>query len=335
MNTDCILKNSSHRACRFYLFYLCYRYNLPEEINLRDVFSFNEIELLNIVKKTISYYHTTGMQSTRIGSIYQELNDAYQTNIFSDNQLLWIKNSHRAIYYVWGTLQKERDELAKNISNTTIHSIVYALPLKKIEFSNSIYEKKPVDVDEMYYQIVEYFDLYPYMNFNGTKEKVFNAIKERWGVINGAKDPFPWLDSKNDVMIEWCINYIELFRLKTEEMLSDPTQIIFPFQYIPTQEKYYTPISLSEKYNAVYAFYDLWNTHKDTKKLFLLNINKAWNQQKIRLNRKNKKSINSVVSTETKKKLDYLSKHYNKRINDMLELLIEQEYEIVKIKSKK
>jgi hypothetical protein len=330
MNIQFVSKNSTARTCRFHLFYLNHVYKIALNMELTDYLSYNETVLLDEVKKAVSSVCNGGDVEVDIAKKYTELDKVYQSEVFSDNDLLWLRCSERAIHYVWGILNKEHEKLFNDSSKRINYYNSAANPFFDKNFAVKIFAKTPVDIQKMYNQIVDYFDLYPRSNIN-IKNIILDILKERWGGINGNRDPFPWLDSKNENMIEWCINYIKGLDLRTGDAYADFDMMLSTFKYVPTQQKFYTPITLNEKYNAIYAFYDLWDAHQDTKKLFLLKFNKAWNQQKIRDSRKNMKSINSIVKIETKNKLDELSKHYDKKINDMLEFLIEQEHSLIKI----
>ncbi len=94
---------------------------------------------------------------------------------------------------------------------------------------------------------------------------------------------------------------------------------------------YITPISAHEKYESIIAIFDFWFTHIEAKKLFLVNINKAWNQKKHREEVKNKKNaLNTYINKDAKKCLDELTKIHNKKINEMIEFLIYKELENLK-----
>lgn len=64
------------------------------------------------------------------------------------------------------------------------------------------------------------------------------------------------------------------------------------------------------------------------KKIFLININKAWNQQKQREKLKNKKAINTYIDEKSKEKLDQLSEKNNMTLNKMIEYLIDKEFKL-------
>ncbi|MCW9331534.1 hypothetical protein N5I42_27440, partial [Klebsiella pneumoniae] len=61
----------------------------------------------------------------------------------------------------------------------------------------------------------------------------------------------------------------------------------------PGMSTWFTPLSHSERNLALRTAIDLWDDAPDTKRLFLLNLNKAWNQQKLRQSRTDKKALNT------------------------------------------
>ncbi|HHQ7445626.1 TPA: hypothetical protein ACSU1C_004699, partial [Escherichia coli] len=87
-----------------------------------------------------------------------------------------------------------------------------------------------------------------------------------------------------------------------------------------------TPLNHAEKLLAVRATFDLWEGDDNSKKLLLMNLNKAWNQKKLRETRVDKKALNTYLKIKTKIQLDELAEHYDMRISDILEKLISQHY---------
>ena len=89
---------------------------------------------------------------------------------------------------------------------------------------------------------------------------------------------------------------------------------------------WFTPLSHTERNLALRAALDLWVDAPDSKRLFLLNLNKAWNQQKLRQSRTDKKALNTYLKNETKTRLDFMAERSGVRISDMLEMLINEHY---------
>ncbi len=89
---------------------------------------------------------------------------------------------------------------------------------------------------------------------------------------------------------------------------------------------WFVPQNHAERLLAIRASLDLWDNAPDNKQLFLLNLNKAWNQRKLRQSRTDKKALNSYLKNETKLQLDKLAVHYGIRISDVLDKLITEHY---------
>lgn len=234
-------------------------------------------------------------------------------NLLCANRLLpkksfdWIRDDDRACYYVWGkTISLD----TTNIQDKKIKDIFqfgYGSIINKKEKSNKLeslnLNKYPADTQERIDQIILIFDLID-LDIQ-KKEKVLNDIKNEWSNIYSQKNDFKWMDFKNKEICEWAWNYIK-----------DHSDFCINL----------SPINDYERYLCFYAAFDLWNAGKDTKKLFSININKARSQQKFRAGIKNKKALNTFIDKKAKEKLEFLSKNKNMRINQVIEYLIENEF---------
>ncbi|WP_416172865.1 hypothetical protein [Enterobacter ludwigii] len=94
----------------------------------------------------------------------------------------------------------------------------------------------------------------------------------------------------------------------------------------PGLTTWFTPLNHSERNLALRAALDLWDDAPDSKRLFLLNLNKTWNQQKLRQSRTDKKALNTYLKNETKMRLDLMAERSGVRLSDMLETLINDHY---------
>lgn len=247
-----------------------------------------------------------------------EANTTIETiNLLCANRLLpkksfdWIKNDDRACYYVWGkTINLDttniRDKKINDIFKFGHGSIVNKKETpNKLEALNL--NKHPADTQERIDQIILIFDLID-LDIQ-KKEKALHDIKNEWSDIYSQKNNFRWLDFKNKEICEWAWNYIKNH--------SD-----FCINL--------SPINDYERYLCFYAAFDLWSAGKDTKKLFNININKAISQQKFRAGIKNKKALNTFIDKKAKEQLEFLSKNKNMRINQVIEYLIESEFNKLK-----
>lgn len=98
---------------------------------------------------------------------------------------------------------------------------------------------------------------------------------------------------------------------------------------------WFRPVNAEEQRLAICAAFDLWETEIASKKLFLINLNKAWNQRKLRRARTNKKALNTYLKNETKLKLDLLAEHGSMRVSDVLEKMINEYYEALILANRK
>lgn len=80
-------------------------------------------------------------------------------------------------------------------------------------------------------------------------------------------------------------------------------------------------------YLAIFAAFDTWDAIPNLKRLFLNDFNKAWQQKKHRDNRQGKKVCNLVLREEVKEMLDEMAASRGIRLNQLVEALIEREYE--------
>lgn len=223
----------------------------------------------------------------------------------------WIRDDDRACYYVWGkTINLDTTNIQDKKINDTF-KFGHGSIVNKKETPNKLevlnLNKYPADTQERIDQIILIFDLID-LDIQ-KKEKALHDIKNEWSDIYSQKNNFKWLDFKNKEICEWAWNYIKNH--------SD-----FCINL--------SPINDYERYLCFYAAFDLWSAGKDTKKLFNININKAISQQKFRAGIKNKKALNTFIDKKAKEQLEFLSKNKNMKINQVIEYLIESEFNKLK-----
>lgn len=225
----------------------------------------------------------------------------------------WVKTSERACYWLWGclrfSLHNLTDVVKDQVSEDSIKMSLY--DFFKLNCT-------PSSTSERFELILDFFDR---LRPSGLHSKIdyLHGAKTKWQKIYLSSDIFKWLDRDNDAQCDWVWKYIAKTQHDDGEENSQDDLSKSPSQYLK-------PLTNDEKYLAIYASYDLWNAHEDTKKLFLKNINKAWSQKKLRDNREGKKSLNTYLRSEVKDQLDELSRCYEKSKQAVLEMLIENEY---------
>ncbi|CQH45602.1 hypothetical protein [Yersinia frederiksenii] len=144
-------------------------------------------------------------------------------------------------------------------------------------------------------------------------------LKVAWGrIYNSFKKPF-WFPSdryenKYFEDYQWILSSFE-----KNNMISGNVDIFFKK-------------NLNLK---VHSIFDQWAERKSNPEieLFLIRLKKAWHQKKFRDSVANKKVLNTYISKECKKELDYLVNKNDMKINEIIENLIHEAYAKTKLKS--
>jgi hypothetical protein len=230
----------------------------------------------------------------------------------------WLKTSERACYWLWG--QISFNESYKKVAGPFIESV----------YNESGSKTTPYNTEYRYRLILLFCDI-PSSPLD-VKKNYLNVMREWWEEIYSSPAIFKWLDKDDESQCQWVWEYIKKSQapyavesLDSDEDNNESNESKEGGKKL-SPSLYLNPLSHHERYLAIYASYDLWNAHEDTKKLFLKNINKAWSQKKLRDNREGKKSLNTYLRSEVKDQLDELSRCYEKSKQAVLEMLIENEY---------
>ncbi|HHT9072170.1 hypothetical protein [Edwardsiella tarda] len=85
----------------------------------------------------------------------------------------------------------------------------------------------------------------------------------------------------------------------------------------------------------IHSIFDQWVGNKSDPEveLFIIKIKKAWGQKKFRDGVANKKVLNTYISKGSKRQLDYLTSKNEMKINELIEMLINDAYAKAKLKS--
>lgn len=147
---------------------------------------------------------------------------------------------------------------------------------------------------------------------NTAEEKLstINNIKNYYFIISQSPNDTNWIDINNKEQIDWAWNY-----LKKNNLLA-----FLPIFLFNTPEYYNAVIS------SIYLLSS--NINIPLKELVLLKMKKAWSQQKFRLSGKVKKAYHLPLTKEANKKLKKLSEVMNKTESQILEILIEEKYQV-------
>ncbi|NBJ33140.1 hypothetical protein GE191_05555 [Serratia fonticola] len=226
----------------------------------------------------------------------------------------WLKTSERACYWLWGCLRFSIDPIIDYRYRFDDAWLENVRLYDKLNFNCT-----PSSTSERFKLTLLFFDAWRAFSLID-KISYLERKKDEWLKINSSPDIFKWLNKDDLSQCEWVWKYI----LKSQQP-DPPAKCLLGNSSCPSCSL--NPLTHNEKYLASYASYDLWVAHKDTKKLFLKNINKAWSQKKLRDTREGKKPLNTYLKNETKRRLDELSQCYDMNKQGVLEMLINKEYE--------
>ncbi|MBZ0330655.1 hypothetical protein KZO25_10050 [Halomonas sp. ANAO-440] len=225
------------------------------------------------------------------------LNSCRNLSLLPDECFDWIETDERACCWAWGWLMKNHlSEPPANPDGSKSYP-------PATEFQNSLVTF-PTSPKERFYSIVYFFDTGP-VNLEA-KKQLIESMKTIWISVLDNPHPLKFIDPSNETQCAWAWEYLQ------KHGVSTPT-------FSPTNNK--------EKYLSAVASMDLSGVHRDTKRIFLMNMKKACDQKKYRENLKGKKPLNTFINEDSKQRLDYLAKQRGQNINKTLEWLIDKEYD--------
>lgn len=274
-------------------------------IYIRQLNINNCLEPLDI--KHINYYKEQINSTLKKMENIKALIHSIDERLLPDNAFDWIKDNDRACNYVWGRILNLNTDSINNTKPSKLEYLI-GLPINKSNnntkttYDELNLNKHPSNTNERFEIIINFFDFIDLPITN--KQNLLNQIKESWKPILD-NNKLKWLDSKNEGLCDWAWKYIKEY--------SDFCE-------------YLHPICDNDKYLCFYAAFDLWSAGEDTKKLFKINITKAYSQRKFRTSIEHKKALNTFIDKESKTKLENLCKVNNMKINQMIEYLIESEF---------
>ncbi|WAT07369.1 hypothetical protein [Rouxiella badensis] len=303
------IKKNNLRASVFYLYWLGVVKNIrAESVNLQDAESCRMAANL-----LINNYFPDKVSQEKL---LAEMEGSYDVNILSLENFDWLKLDERAAFWLWAYILKVDD------FDLGIHSPAGS------RFGENWYFRlglsySPSSHQERVNVIVTFFDriIINDRPVSDLKKRVIDCLKDQWKNIFSKPLPLKWLPNDEDSIL-WAWNSLKSLQDERNSPKSKPSST----PSMPGLSTWFTPLNHAERCLALRAALDIWDDSQDTKKLFLLNLNKAWNQQKLRQSRTDKKALNTYLKNETKNRLDLLSAHYDIRISDMLERLINDHY---------
>ncbi|WP_193163862.1 hypothetical protein [Enterobacter ludwigii] len=303
------VKNRDVRICGFYLDWL----SINKNIRTDGVDRQNAESCHKAVNQLITHHFSDKEQQN---SLLAEMNAACDENILPAEYFDWLERDERAAFWLWCYICTASD---------------YQLcisPSRDAQFGQNWYQslnlsQSPTNHQERIRLIFRFFDwiIVPVPPVNHLKSQVMDRLKNQWKIIYSKPVPLKWLPDEEEAVL-WAWNSLK----SIQEEKNAPTGG-FSFSLLtPGMTTWFTPLSHSERNLALRAALDIWDDAPDTKRLFMLNLNKAWNQQKLRQSRTDKKALNTYLKNETKTRLDFMAERSGVRISDMLETLINDHY---------
>ncbi|MBA5682367.1 hypothetical protein H3N34_03930 [Photobacterium damselae subsp. damselae] len=217
--------------------------------------------------------------------------------------------SIRYINWLWMKIISSRNifmlssSLTKQFKNITPLSVTQQTDSNSVDIF-SIYKlnNTPISTKEKKDIIIDFFDLSEVTKID--KVQILNNINNDWYDIETI-DNFSWLNKNNPDLCSWALNY-------TNEHLQKNYSFYFMTPDVKVENDYY----------RLLLVFDTWNTHPDTKKLFIQSIKKAYAQKKFRDKQVGKKQCSFNLSQKSINQLALLSELQGVPKNHILESLI-------------
>jgi len=303
-----LLKTDDLRLCRFYEQYMrTHQIPYEESLDNSDIPAYCE-RLNNALKARFT-------NEDDLFNIVVKIKREASQEVVPTKEFDWLRRDERACFWLWGVLRTASE---KELSLSGVpEGFNYVPPAPYLQ---SNLNKFPISHQERFDLIVKFIDDWnmglAYYEDKGKSRLYFlNQWKEQWFDNKSKKIPFKWLDKKNNIQCNWAWEYVQNGFKKNPEEYPNTNYLSPPLD---------KSISI---YDALQAAYDVWSVHKDTQKLFLKNISKAWSQIKYHQKNKNQDNVplNTYIKKNIKSKLNELARNSNKNIKDVLEYLIIKE----------
>ncbi len=304
------------RGCHFCLTYLNAAKNIPfDNCDKNDIHSCQ-----TAIRSMISKVAPNGEYRAHL---IAELEQAYAINILSKGCLDWFKEDERAAFWLWALICQS-DDISLGIhqpenTNNGYQNLYHWLTLRDSLRGHQ----------ERCSTIIYFFDsIHLKPSQPRSKHDVLEELKEKWKHIYNGPIPLKWLPD-DEASVAWVWDSLQNHfsnTSKNHQELYLGLSPMFRHSLTPPLTEWFSPLNHADKLLAVRGALDLWVDAPDSKRLFSLNLNKAWNQRKLRQQRTDKKALNTYLRNETKAHLDSLAAHYDMRISDVLEMLIKERH---------
>lgn len=219
--------------------------------------------------------------------------------ILPKKEFNWIKINDRNCFWVWLMIRGIKNKnlpLYTSLNEFNNVPLYDQLPINKI----------PASTKERYDAIIEFFDT---LRIDVKLVRAyFSRLRIKLQQVYAFSTSFLWIKKENKKQCEWAWDYMKRSGviIKNENIL--------------------TPISKKEMYFTIIAAFDSWFALDVEKELFLIKMKKAWSQKKYRDEVSGQKLLNTYISQNAKDKLDKMTAISKRKINEMIELMIDNEY---------
>ena len=238
--------------------------------------------------------------------LINDLLDVTKQSLLPLAELDWIKKDERACYFVWASVQNFDFYAAPDHPT---NPLMQNQPITVANYRVLNLKANPSNSNERFDEIVKFIDrVFQPLEW---QMELIEYFKKRWSSIYTSRRTLSWLNKNNEEQCRWAWEYIN----KPKLMGAGPSA----YRLKPT--------GCYEMYLAIFAALDSWDGHLDSQRLFLIDFNKAWQQKKHRDSRQGKKACNLVLREEVKQKLDELASSRGMKLNQIVEQLIENEYD--------
>lgn len=164
----------------------------------------------------------------------------------------------------------------------------------------SLYSPDPIKHERLIYALDAWGEMVQ------LKTDVIKRAHLRWSEILLQNKKLKWLEPENDAQMEWAWNYVN-----ESSKISKPVR---------------AATSTTERYLGILEIFDCWRQHPAELKDCIATMKRAWAQQKYRQNLVGKQQCNFVLSKETVKKLNTLTKSKGIKPGQVLENIIDKEF---------
>ncbi|PHI30041.1 hypothetical protein [Budvicia aquatica] len=281
-----VIRDSDIRRLKFYVEYM--KSLLSNNKNL-------DVDCTSINEKLATEYPSIIERKSFVDNMKKECNRF----ILPKKEFNWIKVNDRVCFWVWLMIRDIRNKYLpiRNDLLDLAHPAFYDV---------LVINKVPASTKERYDAIIELFD--GLRTDIGFIRYYFYQLKIEIQHVYKFSTSFNWLKKENKKQCQWALEYI-----KGSGVIN---------QY----ESMLTPMSKKEIHSTVIAAFDSWHALDAVKELFLIKIKKAWGQKKYRDEISDKKLLNTYISKNAKDKLDMMTSTNKKKIHEMIEMMIDNEY---------